>query len=76
MKKYKKLNLRKLSIAALDDSKLINRIKGGTDDPGTEGTCQTDAINCQTSTRTRTEEDTDACPTVDPKCSRVIGPCM
>jgi hypothetical protein len=53
MRKQRKLNLRKLSIAKLDALVLNKTIQGGTD-PASGATCpNTDAINCQTSEKTR-----------------------
>jgi natural product precursor len=52
MKKQRKLNLRKLSIAKLDSYVMHKTIQGGTD-PASGNTCTTDAINCQTSEKTR-----------------------
>ncbi|MEM6718509.1 MAG: hypothetical protein AAF611_04250 [Bacteroidota bacterium] len=47
MKKQRKLNLRKLSIAKLEVTLIKAAIKGGSD------FCSTEALNCQTSTKTR-----------------------
>ncbi|MCH2192922.1 hypothetical protein [Kordia sp.] len=54
MKKFKKLNLKKLSVAKLDANLQSKKIKGGTD-PNTDLTCGTFEMNCQTSVRTNTE---------------------
>jgi hypothetical protein len=57
MKKHRKLNLRKLSIAKLDTHLVREGIKGGTDADTNDLDCKTDETYCATSTKTITEED-------------------
>jgi len=76
MKKYRKLNLRKLSIAKLDARLSQGTIKGGTGG-NSEFNCGTEGILCQTSGKTRPLiTDTNGPNICDPDYTRSVGPCL
>ena len=75
MKKHRKLNLRKLSVAKSDTHSVRQGIKGGTDDDLATNNlnCKTDEINCGTSAKTIPEFTSDP---NDPNFTWIVGPCV
>ncbi|WP_298521052.1 hypothetical protein [uncultured Kordia sp.] len=77
MRKNRKLNLRKLSIARLDMSLVTRGVKGGTDLGTNDVNCQTNEVNCQTSVKTRPEfTDPNGPNLCEPTYTYLVGPCI